>query len=293
MLRRLLISLSRPHYVFRPRQLFRRLIRQTFSPTNPFQEVTLPWGTNIEINVNEHIGRAIWLHGLYDFVVSEALWRLTDPGSLVVDAGAHIGHMTSILAVRTGPTGHVLAFEPHPKIFGRLQSNVALFTQHPDTAPIKAYSQALSNQPKTICLTWDQRFESNKGTASVTHDSASGIQVRCQTLDNVLSGCNASVLKLDVEGHELQVLKGAYQALRKGHITHIIYEHLIQTNNSVHQFLSENGFSIFGLDWRYRGPILIPYGSSSSHSASISNYLATRYPTLAKRRFSTSGWHVS
>jgi hypothetical protein len=53
-----------------------------------------------------------------------ALWRLAQPGDIVVDGGAKIGYATSILAARVGPQGKVHSFEPDPRSFGELQRNV-------------------------------------------------------------------------------------------------------------------------------------------------------------------------
>ena len=59
-----------------------------------------------------------------DLAVSEALWRLLDPGALALDVGANIGFMTNLMAWRSGPCGRVLAFEPHPEVFRSLAENV-------------------------------------------------------------------------------------------------------------------------------------------------------------------------
>ncbi len=47
--------------------------------------------------------------------MSEVLARLIDPGDTVVDAGANVGYMTVLAAAAAGPTGRVVAFEPHPE----------------------------------------------------------------------------------------------------------------------------------------------------------------------------------
>jgi hypothetical protein len=51
----------------------------------------------IKINPHEAIGCDIACHGLYEFGVTETLWRLTEPGELAIDAGANIGYTASIL----------------------------------------------------------------------------------------------------------------------------------------------------------------------------------------------------
>lgn len=51
--------------------------------------------------------------------------RVVQPGVTVVDAGAHIGYYTRLLAEMVGPSGRVLAFEPHPESVAVLRRNVA------------------------------------------------------------------------------------------------------------------------------------------------------------------------
>src|SRR5580704_10103514 len=75
---------NKPEYVFRPRQLLRRFGPRPKGPDD-IAEVLLPWGLPFRIRPQEVLGRAIWNTGVYDLAVSEALWRLTDPGETVVD----------------------------------------------------------------------------------------------------------------------------------------------------------------------------------------------------------------
>ena len=110
----MLRSLARPEYLFRPRQIWRRLRHPWGFHLPPRAEVTLPWGWPLCIRTHETIGRLIWTFGVFDLPVTEVLWRLTGPGDIAVDAGANIGCMTCVLATRVGPTGRVLSFEPFP-----------------------------------------------------------------------------------------------------------------------------------------------------------------------------------
>jgi len=293
MLRRFLISVSRPHYLFRPQQVVRRLLRQLFPPQTPEQTVTLPWGLDLNVNIDEHIGRSIWLHGLYACSVSEALWRLVDAGDLVVDAGANIGHMTGLMALRAGPSGRVLAFEPHPTIYTQLEENIARFAHAPDTAPIEAHELALSDRGGTAGLAWGHRFDDNQGTAHLTSfPSSSHVRVACRPLDDVVAKDLVSMLKLDVEGHEMQVLNGARRALCEGRITHIVYEDLDPYSSSLPSFLEARGFTVFGLGEQLHGPCLMALNTALQDQAAPPNYLATRRPRLVKRRFAARGWRV-
>ena len=101
--------LSKPWYFHRPGQLLRRLWSGLVGLPSAPVVVLLPWGVELEVDPRETIGRAIWTTGIYDLAVSETLFRLTRSGDLVVDAGANIGYMSGLLAVRAGVTGRARA----------------------------------------------------------------------------------------------------------------------------------------------------------------------------------------
>lgn len=263
-----------------------------FPPDAPLQDVNLPWSLPLKIDISDHIGRSIWLHGLYDFLVCEVLWRLANPDSLAIDVGANIGQMTSILALRTGPKGHVIALEPHPDVYEHLLSNTVRFNEHPSLATVEAKNIALSSSTGVARLAWSERFEHNKGVAYITSSPDSGISTPCCKLDEILSGRPVSVVKVDVEGHELPVLRGGVNAIESGVVSNIVYEYHSPTSPEIHNFLESRGFSIFGLGWCYRGPVLIPYRVEPRELSSASNYLATRDPSQVKTRLAKGGWHV-
>src|SRR5262245_30401299 len=117
-------SFAKPEYLLRPSQLWRRL-QWHFAPANEtYISVRLPWGAQIRVRPTDVIGSAIAKLGLFDLLVSESLFRLCDVGELALDIGANIGQMTSLMAVKVGPSGTVLAFEPHFEIFSELAFNV-------------------------------------------------------------------------------------------------------------------------------------------------------------------------
>src|SRR5260221_9258636 len=139
-LKRLLIA---PHYWHNPRQVLVRL-RRALRPARPGPEtVVLPWGVSIRISKDEFIGRSIWATGVHDLAVSEAIWRTLRPGDTAVDAGANIGYMTGLMALRTGPRGRVLAFEPHPALFDSLRYNASLLDAFPAACKPDLYDIAL------------------------------------------------------------------------------------------------------------------------------------------------------
>src|SRR6476659_2673104 len=100
----LLSRLNKPEYFFRPIQLLRRVVRSRAglqSRRGRREMLHLPWGHEIQFRIDENVGFSLWHLGVYDLVVSEALWRLVHPGEDdAIDAGANLGYMTSLLAAR-------------------------------------------------------------------------------------------------------------------------------------------------------------------------------------------------
>ena len=117
--------LMKPWYVWRPWQLARRVRVAWMAPPDSDRALRVAWGVSLRADPRMTIGRSIQTTGLHDPAVTEVLARLIRAGDAVVDAGAHIGYMTILSALASGPSGHVVAWEPHPELFAVLERNVA------------------------------------------------------------------------------------------------------------------------------------------------------------------------
>lgn len=285
--------LLKPHYLFRPGQAARRLGRALRGTPPDSAVVRLPWGLRLRIDPRESIGSAVWRLGLYDLAVSEALWRLTAPGDLAVDVGANLGHMAGILALRAGPAGRVLAYEPHPDVFADLVENVRLAAADPRAAPIAAFRAAVGHAEGEGRLQWDGYFATNRGVARLAGPASEGLPVAVTTLDAVLSGCTAAVVKIDVEGGTQGVFEGARESLGEGRIRHLVYEAHDDERDLLAGPLRGYGYTVlplgrdrFGLVLGGNGevPLLPGYEAPS--------YLATRAPDQALAGLLPRGWRV-
>jgi FkbM family methyltransferase len=233
---------------------------------------------------------------VYDLAVSEALWRLLDPGDTAVDAGANIGYVTSLMARRTGPAGHVLAVEPHPEIFPLLVENIRLAAEGRSCAPVEALQAALGERDGDAVLAWDEDFVSNAGTAHVVEGDATPVHaatVRIRRLDDLVRWPRVSLLKLDVEGYEAPVLRGAERLLSERRIPHIVYEDHVGPGSDVQRLLADHGYASFALGWRLLGPVIAPAALGSlAHPWEPPSYIATLQPELVRRRMARRGWSV-
>jgi FkbM family methyltransferase len=126
-------------------------------------------------------------------------------GDFVVDVGANIGEVAIVCGQRVGPAGHVLAFEPHPRIFGYLLGNLRLN----GCRNVTAKHLALGSSARSAKMSDDRRDDMNR----LTTDGP--IEIACSTLDREVPPQAVALLKVDVEGSELDVLRGAQETLAR------------------------------------------------------------------------------
>ncbi len=240
------------------------------------------------------IGRSILTTGLYDLAVSEALFRLISLRDTVVDAGANVGYMTVLAGVAAGPGGKVLSFEPHPELFAVLERNVAEARVHWGTAGVETHQAALGERPGTADLHLPPDFETNDGVARIGSGSAAGnrsLTVKVVTLDEVLEDRPAGVLKLDVEGFEPQVLKGAERAITGRRIKHIVFEDHSVADSEVVRILGDAGYQLFSLGWSMRGLRVEPIKVGNlAPRYEAPSFIATLEPDEVLDRCRPSGW---
>ncbi|MGD9590864.1 MAG: FkbM family methyltransferase [Mycolicibacterium sp.] len=140
---------------------------------------------------------------------------------VAIDVGAHSGNWTLNLARRVGPTGVVLAYEALPH-YGRALS-ISIRLQRARNVRVRNF--AVGDCEKTISLRW--RSNTNEMLTGRTHvepgvqPSASVIEVPMVSLDRDLETCgvdpsDVGFVKIDVEGAELEVLRGACNLLSVG-----------------------------------------------------------------------------
>ena len=285
-----------PEYFFRPVRFSLRL-RRSFSNIPPSDRVTLPWGDVIVVRPHELIGAGIWYYGIFDLPVTEAICRLLERGETALDIGVNIGQMTSLLRVMAGSKGRVLSFEPHPELFSEMSDLVAQRSDG-DCSGGKAPT-GLGRRRGEAHLEVPQHWAQNRGVAKLSSSTGNGssIPVKVTTLDRVLPpGTHVGICKIDVEGHELSVFKGAAQLLADRRIRDIIYEDFSTLSQPRSQPFESGRFHLFHLDARFLGPSLtgvdVQGGQPQIGEAGGANYLATLAPDRAIARFKPAGWKV-
>jgi len=173
---------------------------------------------------------------------------------IVVDIGAHIGRYTIISSKRIGPNGKVVAIEAEPGNFEMLNRNVNL---NKLTNVTSLNYAVYSNQTKLkLYLPGKQSGFTIYNTIMVNRGKHQGkfIEVNGNTLDNLLEQnkinfANINWIKIDVEGAEFEVLKGAQNVLSKSNDIAILIEiHNSQNGTNLYrpiiEFLNRYNFRI-------------------------------------------------
>jgi FkbM family methyltransferase len=145
------------------------------------------------------------LGGSYEPEQTALFERWIGAGSTVLDVGAHVGYYTVLASVLAGPRGRVLAFEPNPRNHGFLARHVAINR----CANVELVQAAVSDTAGTA------RFDFGTGSGTGHLAPGGALEVRTVRLDEVCRerGITPAAVKIDVEGAELQVLRGAEQTL--------------------------------------------------------------------------------
>ena len=128
------------------------------------------------------------------------------PGSVVVEVGAHIGSHTVSIARLAGPWGRVYAFEPQRKIYRELYHNLAL-NGITNVVPLR-YAAGVG---ETRIIEMNLATPGNEGGTGV---GAGGDRAELRSLDS-FGFERVSVLKIDVEHYENEVLAGAVDTIRR------------------------------------------------------------------------------
>lgn len=197
------------------------------------QRAGRPVGPGMAIFLDDFIGEKILLDGGFDLEELRCLERSVFPfvrkGAVCLDIGANIGNHARFFA-RFFP--RVYAFEPHPRIFGLLSANA--YGQG-----IVAQNYGLSDRAGRFAV---EENRENLGASRISEGAGSGPEYEVRRLDDVVGDLvqgDIGFVKIDVEGHEAQVIRGAAETLRR-HRPIVTFEVLSQTvSNGEPEAMSE------------------------------------------------------
>lgn len=212
------------------------------------------------------------LSGHYDEELFSYLHARNLTGKTIYDIGAHIGFHSLAFAKYVGTTGHVYAFEPNPVNLVRLQEIVQL---NPSLVPaISIRSEALSDSAGTTTFLCSNELEGGASTGGFVTDATTiwersiyvdkiafkEITVPTDTIDGLVAKkaiLPPDVLKIDVEGAEQLVLKGALKTLSEYKPIIIVEFHSINSAYECMLHLTSVGYKTVVLKREGDGRVMI------------------------------------
>jgi len=278
--------LYKPEYFFQPGRILHRINYKLHPPENKMLKLQLSWGSSLLANPQQTIGRSLATFGLYDLALSEVIFRLVRPGDFVIDGGANVGYTSRLMLDCLQGQGNLISFEPLPELFDVLRKNVG-------GDPIADVRQvAISSTNGEAMLSLPESFAGNDGVASLEAVGGRQYKIRTVALDSIGISRKVRLLKLDVEGHELSVLKGAEGLLRDDRIEYIVYEGLPGSKDEVTDHLRSRGLHVFKLVKGFSGLMATTPDFKHNYSYEPDNLVATKDPEFEKQINSRKEWRI-
>ncbi len=176
------------------------------------------WGGMLLIDTRDSVlGPALLLNGLWETEITKWFKEALLPGHVFVDVGANVGYYTLLGSQLVGDGGHVFAVEAHPRMMELLHRNVIVNGRY----NVETWHRAAWSRSETLKFHVRRHFIGNSSAGSLSDhgkelldDDEDIVEVQAVTLDEILSGSpRVDLIKIDVEGAELQVVTGLARTL--------------------------------------------------------------------------------
>lgn len=184
-------------------------------------DMDLGRGIRMHLDARDLVPRTILANGVYEPVTTKLLEDHLPVGGTFVDIGAHIGLHSLLAAAKVGPQGRVISVEPNPDTLVELRRNLDLS----QAKQVAVQPVACSDKEGKLELFAGSMANTgmsslSKKTAEAEGESGRRFAVRARPLDDIAAETGLTridAMKIDVEGAELFVLKGAMRTLERFH----------------------------------------------------------------------------
>lgn len=220
--------------------LLRYLVIPLLPPKGVEFPLRVPGGGSVRVGYRETLGLSSLLYGTFEKGELEFVGQYLQPGNIVLDIGANIGLFAVVMGRTIGQGGEVVAFDPVPANITRLKANL----NENGISADGVYELALgsANEQMELKMSDDTAYASMH---KVEYGFGNGqvIQVNVKRLDDVWHERGhpmISFIKMDVEGAELEVIKGSWEMLTQCHPTMLVEantpQHLGKLNDALRPF---------------------------------------------------------
>ncbi|MFT5111022.1 MAG: FkbM family methyltransferase [Parasphingorhabdus sp.] len=185
------------------------------------------------------IGRSMEIYGEYSELELQLLTSLIRAGDVVIEVGANIGTHTVPIAQHVGAEGRVWAFEPQSVVYQTLCANLALNS----VLNVRAIPNGVAAEALDLGLpVIDYSQPANYGGIRLLTEQDEQV-IHCVSLDDVVDTDRLALIKIDVEGMECEVLRGANQLIQN-------YRPLLSVENDLSEQAAKLIDYIRALDYR-------------------------------------------
>ncbi|HKV98960.1 MAG TPA: FkbM family methyltransferase [Vicinamibacterales bacterium] len=181
-----------------------------------------------------------WL-GSYEYAKQRLLAELISDGDCVFDVGANVGFYTLLAASKAGPSGRVIAFEPLPDNLRILRRHLQLN----DVRNVTVIEAAAGDADGTA------HFAPHAHNSMGSLSDRGAIVVDMVSLDTLAESGKVPIpraMKIDVEGAELRVLRGAARLLERSRPIILLATHSTSLHRECCDFLRSAGYSLRPID---------------------------------------------
>lgn len=194
-------------------------VRGSMLPRALRSDILVRWGPGLVATVNPSLDgslQALYVAQWVRPALVPVLEAFLEPGDLFVDVGANVGIYATWGAKIVGPSGAVLALEPVARTRAWLEQICA----ENGLGHVQVISTAVGEEEGSV---WMQTTDGASGLSRVAGGPEGGIEVPVTTLDRLLGSRLPALIKIDVEGHEFPVLKGALHTLGNSRVP-VVFE---------------------------------------------------------------------
>lgn len=184
---------------------------------------------DFKLNLNPENGKEIYYLGFYEMGTLNIIQKCLRPGDTFIDAGASIGLMSFYASKIVGNKGKVLSFEPIKSSFKNLSDSILLN----NSTNIHAFNKGLGNTTTQIPIYLNRPCPSMVKEKDSDDDHFEIVTI--DRLDKILEENKINtvrMIKIDVEGFELDVLKGANKLLSTPNAPIICFEYIKSLSNA-------------------------------------------------------------
>lgn len=169
------------------------------------------YGVQLSVDISDYVGHALYYQ--FEDVGQDYLLSLASKGNRVLDIGTNLGSTLLRFAQIVGTEGAVIGFEPDPINYKNCELNISLNA----FKNLKVFKMGLGDQNATMNLVVDTA--SNRGGNRIsTNQKKKGEMVEVKRLDEVMASIDwtaIDLIKIDVEGYDLKVLKGGAKTIKR------------------------------------------------------------------------------